>query len=301
MPQYRKYTKKNGLFEAGSTPSKLIVPVKNIILTVLGMIFDKVNRILTDFENHKSNANYNNSYIIKKVIFESINYFFDILYIAFALKDLNATTNTITSFLYFNEIIRIVSETIFPLMKNMIFMGISKDKENEKRLIQGEKIEKNDILRQERYSTFNSYDEIYPLIQEFCFLTLFACCAPLTPILLLLTNSMEIRSDITKICLITRKPEAVKKKNIGAWKYIIEFIGIMSIFTNIMFCYLYNLSTGETKYSILSFTLCEHLLIFFIVILRFFFPLTTKWVRIYKLRKALKERNILSKILKYQK
>jgi hypothetical protein len=300
MPQYRKYTKKNGLFEAGSTPSKLIVPVKNIILTVLGMIFDKVNRILTDFENHKSNANYNNSYIIKKVIFESINYFFDILYIAFALKDLNATTNTITSFLYFNEIIRIVSETIFPLIKNMIFMGISKDKENEKRLIQGEKIEKNEILRQERYSTFNSYDEIYPLIQEFCFLTLFACCAPLTPILLLLTNSMEIRSDITKICLITRKPEAVKKKNIGAWKYIIEFIGIMSIFTNIMFCYLYNLSTGETKYSILSFTLCEHLLIFFIVILRFFFPLTTKWVRIYKLRKALKERNILSN-LKYQK
>ena len=293
MPRYRKYTKKKRIFEPGSTASKLIVPVKNIILTVLGMIFDKVNRLLTDFENHKSNADYNNSYIIKKVIFESINYFFDILYIAFALKDLKETTNTIKSFLYLNEILRIVSETVFPLIKNMIFMGISKDTQNEKRLIQGEKIDKNEILRQERYSTFNSYDEIYPLIQEFCFLTLFACCAPLTPILLLLTNSMEIRSDITKICLVTRRPEAVKKKNIGAWKYIIEFIGIMSIFTNIMFCYLYNLTTGETKYTIVSFTLCEHLLIFFIVILRFFFPLTTKWVRIYKLRKAHKERNIL--------
>ena len=300
MPRYRKYTKKKRIFEIGSTASQFIIPAKNIILTLLGILFDKVNRILTDFENHKSNAAYNNSFIIKKVIFESINYFFDILYIAFALNDLNETTNTIKSFLYLNEVMRIISETVFPLLKNIIYMGISKDKQNEKRLIQGEQIDKKEILRQESYSAFNSYDEIYPLIQEFCFLTLFACCAPLTPILLLLTNSMEIRSDITKICVVKRKPEAVKKKNIGAWKYIIEFIGIMSIFSNIMFCYLYNLSTGETKYTILTFTLCEHLLIFFIVILRFFFPLTAKWVRIYKLRKAHKERNISSNALKAQ-
>ena len=275
MPRYKKYSNKKRIFESGSFASQLITPVKNIILTVLGIVFDKVNRLLTDFENHKSNAHYNNSYILKKFIFESINYFFDILYIAFALNDLNETTNTIKSFLYLNEVMRIVAETILPLLKNMIYMGAIKDKENEKRLIQGEKIDNNEILKQSKFSKFNSFDEFYPLIQEFCFLTLFACCAPLTPILLLLTNSLEIRSDITKICLVTRKPEAVKKKNIGAWKYIIEFIGIMSIFTNIMFCYLYNHTIGETKYSMLTFTLCEHLLIFFIVILRFFFPLTS--------------------------
>lgn len=289
MPRYKKYSNKKRIFESGSTASQLITPVKNIILTVLGIVFDKVNRLLTDYENHKSNAHYNNSYILKKFIFESINYFFDILYIAFALNDLNETTNTIKSFLYLNEVMRIVAETVLPLLKNMIYMGAIKDKENEKRLIQGEKIDNNEILKQSKFSKFNSFDEFYPLIQEFCFLTLFACCAPLTPILLLLTNSLEIRSDITKICLVTRRPEAVKKKNIGAWKYIIEFIGIMSIFTNIMFCYLYNHTIGETKYSMLTFTLFEHLLIFFIVILRFFFPLTAYWVRIYKLRKAHRE------------
>ena len=292
MPKYRKYSEKNNVLEIGNRASNLIVPVKNLILTLLGMVFDKVNRILTDFENHKRNSDYNNSYIIKKVIFESINYFFDIIYIAFALKDLNNTTNTIKSLLYMNEILRIVFETIFPFFKNIIYMGILSDKQDDKRLIQGEKIDNKEILKQAGFSEFNSYNEFYPLIQEFCFLTLFACCAPLTPILLLLTNSLEIRSDITKICLLTRRPEAVKKKNIGAWKYIIEFIGIMSIFTNIMFCYLYNHSVGETKYSMMTFTLCEHLLIFFIVILRFFFPLTAQWVRIYKLRKAHKERNI---------
>ena len=43
---------------------------------------------------------------------------------------------------------RIVAETILPLLKNMIFMGAIKDKENEKRLIQGEKIDNNEILKQ---------------------------------------------------------------------------------------------------------------------------------------------------------
>ena len=292
MPRYRKYSQKNAILEVGSTASKVINPVKNIILTVLGIIFDKVNVFLTNFENHKSNAAYNNSYIIKKFIFESINYFFDILYIAFALNDLNETTNSIKSFLYMNEILRIISETLFPFIKNIIYMGIFNDKQSEKRLILGEKIDKNEILRQSRFSKYNSFNEFYPLIQEFCFLTLFACCVPFTPILLLFTNSMEIRSDVTKICMLTRRPEVTRKKNIGAWKYIIECIGIMSIFTNIMFCYLYNHSIGETKYSIMTFTLCEHLLIFFIVILRFFYPLTSKWVRIYKLRKMLKEKKI---------
>ena len=301
MPKYRKYSKKKEFLEVGSTAAKFITPVKTIILTVLGIIFDKVNIFLTDYENHKSNAVYNNSYILKKFIFESINYFFDIVFIAFALNDLNETTETIKSFLFMNEIIRIISETIFPLIKNSIYMGMINDNLTEKRLIQGEKIDKNEVLKQAGFSKFNSYDEFYPLIQEFCFLTLFACCAPLTPILLLITNSLEIRSDITKVCLITRRPEVVRKKNIGAWKYIIEFIGIMSIFTNIMFCYLYNHSIGEDKYSIMTFTLCEHLLILLIVILRFFFPLTAKWVRIYKLRKEYKENNININFLKQQK
>ena len=135
-------------------------------------------------------------------------------------------------------------------------------------------------------------------------MTLFAFCVPLTPILLIFTNNIEMRSDYTKVCLITRRPEVIKKKNIGAWKYIIEFIGIMSIITNVMFCYLYNYSSGEKKYSLITFTLWEHLVIFFIVIFRFFFPLSKQWVRFYKARKSFKrresfinlEKNLINKI-----
>ena len=221
-------------------------------------------------------------------------------YIAFALNDLIETTNTIKSFLYINEILRMMTEMVFPLIKNMIYIGNIKDKENlnETRLILDKNIDKKEILKQANFKAFNSYYEYYPLIQEFCFMTLFAFCVPLTPILLLITNNIEMRSDYTKVCLITRRPEVIKKKNIGAWKYIIEFIGIMSIITNVMFCYLYNYSSGEKKYSLITFTFWEHLIILFIVVFRFFFPLSKQWVRIYKARKFFKRRESFVKLEK---
>ena len=297
MPEFREYGKQN----IGKVSlSKIIVPLKNIILGIFAGIFDKVNIFLTDYENHRSKNHYYNSYLIKKFIFESLNYFFDIFYISFALFDLNETTNTIKSYLYLNEILRLMTETIVPLIKNMIYIGTIQDKGNlnENRLILDKNIDKKEILKQAKFKTFNSYYEYYPLILEFCFMTLFASCVPLTPVLLFITNNIEMRSDYTKVCLITRRPEVVKKKSIGAWKYIIEFIGIMSIITNVMFCYLYNYTNGETKYSLISFTIWEHFIIFFIVLFRFFFPLSTNWVRIYKARKFYKRSSSFIKLEK---
>ena len=280
--------------------SKIIVPVKNIILTIFGLIFDKVNICLTDFENHRTKTHYSNSYIIKKFIFESFNYFFDIFYLSFILNDLNETTNTIKSFLYLNEILRISSETIFPLIKNIIFTKSIKDRENynEMRLISNKDIDKKEVLKQSRFKIFNSYYEYYPLILEFCFMTLFAFCVPFTPILLFITNNLEIRSDLIKVCFLTRRPEALKKKNIGAWKYILEFIGIASIITNVMFCYIYNNINGENKYSLLTFVTWEHALMLFIIILRFFLPSISGWVRLYKIRKFFKGKEISIKLEK---
>ena len=254
MPRYKKFGKQK--LEKNSL-TKLIIPIKNIILGIFGAIFDKVNVYLTNKENHRSKTHYYNSYLIKKFIFESLNYFFDIFYISFALSNLNETTNTIKSFLYLNEILRIMTEMIIPTLKNMIYTGNISDKENlnEMRLLLDKNIDKKEIIKQEKFKIFNPYYEYYPLIQEFCFMTLFAFCVPLTPIVLFITNNIEMRSDYTKVCLITRRPEIIRKKNIGAWKYIIEFIGIMSIITNIMFCYLYNYAVGETKYSMITFTL----------------------------------------------
>ena len=284
----------------GSSIYQLLI--KSIAISFFGNIFNKINELLTENENHRSKTHYYNSFIIKKFIFESLNYFFDIFYIAFALRDLKETTSTIKVYFYLRKYFRIIWEYIFPFINDIFFMKPederkkeeAKEKENEKnfekRFILGEPIDQKEVINQSKLPKFNSFSEYYPFMQEFCFLTLFASCAPLGPLLILINNSLEIKSDLNKFCTETRRPEVTKKRNIGAWKYIIEFIGIMSILSNIMFCYLYNDTVGETKYSLFSFILGEHVLLLIIIALRFFIPLNDGWVKIYKLRKFFRRR-----------
>ena len=292
-----KYKKeKSG--EKGASFYQLLI--KSIILSMFGNLFNKINEMLTENENHRSKTNYYNSYIIKKFIFESLNYFFDIIYIAFALKDLKETSNTIHVYFYLKKYFRIIWEYAFPFIKDIFCMqpedAKEKEKEkakeinNEKKFILGDPIDQQEVINQSKNGKFNSFSEYYPFIQEFCFLTLFASCAPLAPLLILINNELEIKSQLEKFFMNKRRPEFAKKRNIGAWKYIIEFIGIMSILSNIMFCYLYNDTSGETKYSLFSFILGEHILLLIIIALRFFIPLNDDWVKIYKLRKFFRRR-----------
>ena len=285
-----KYKRKKG----ESSLYQLIM--KSIILTMLGNMFNKINQFLTENENHRSKNHYYNSFIIKKFIFESFNYFFDIFYIAFALKDLKETKSTINFYCYSGKYFRIIWEFAFPFIKDIFCMKPENEeqKENEinheKRFILGSLIDEEEVINQSKYDKFNSFTEYYPFIQEFCFLTLFASCATLAPILILINNNIEIKNILKKYCFKTRRPEYAKKRNIGAWKYIIEFIGILSILTNIMFCYVYNDAFGEEKYSLSIFVVGLNILLLIIILLRLFIPINESWVKTYKLRKFFRKK-----------
>ena len=290
---YRKRTdnKKSSLY---------LLLIRAIAFSFFAAFYDNINKLLTENENHKSKVHYYNSYIIKKFIFDSLNYFFDIFYIAFALKDINETKSTIGIYFYLRKYFRIVFEFVLPFIRDIFCMKSEEEREkekekekeinHEKRFILGEPIDEKEVIEQSKYSKFNSFSEYYPLIQDFCFLTLFASCAPLAPLLIMVNNNFEIKSDLDKFCTKNRRPEFAKKRNIGAWKYIIEFIGIMSILSNVMFCYLYNDAFGETKYSLFSFIFGEHVLLLVIIALRFFIPLSDSWVRIFRLRRFFRKR-----------
>lgn len=44
----------------------------------------------------------------------------------------------------------------------------------------------------------------------------------------------ESRSDIFKLEKVTKRPEVIMTNNIGSWTYVIEFIAVLSVFTNII-------------------------------------------------------------------
>ena len=87
----------------------------------MGDIFSKINTKITNLENHKTDESYNNSFIIKKFIFNTANSFFSIFYLVFILQDLDETSLSIRTSLYSSEFNRIKDETIVPNLKKIFY------------------------------------------------------------------------------------------------------------------------------------------------------------------------------------
>lgn len=62
------------------------------------------------------------------------------------------------------------------------------------------------------------FAEYIELLVQFGYLSLFSCVYPLTPLLLLINNLTEIRSDAYKICKLFRKPFSPPTGNMGVWQ-----------------------------------------------------------------------------------
>jgi hypothetical protein len=65
-------------------------------------------------------------------------------------------------------------------------------------------------------------------------LTLFAAAFPLAPLMALVNNVIEIRTDAFKILHGTNRPYYRGAQGIGVWYVIFEFLGILAVLTNCM-------------------------------------------------------------------
>ena len=343
-------------------------------ILILDDIYDSINKILTVKENHKTKTQYYNSYIIKKFLFESFNFFFEVFYVSLVVDNPNETAKAIKYYFYTGKYFRLIFELIVklvvPFFSAVLFMKEEsekqedknkkekdkKEKENEKekekkkedeskkeikeikekenepikekedepkeeikenedeqkeeikekedepkeeikeneepkrkkneegnyekRFLLGYEIDKNEVLNQSGLGQFKSFSEYYSFIKDLCLLTVFASSAYLGPILVYLNNSFNIQGNLKRFSENKRRPEVYKKKNIGAWKYIIECIGIMSILTNVMFCYSYRNIFGENNYFIFG----EIIAVLIIILFRILFSSDYKWIKTYKSR-----------------
>lgn len=292
-----KFSNKGSIFEVGSTANQIVGIVQVLLLTVLNLLNGKVSIITTNLENHKVKSTYENSLILKRFVFEFLNCFFSLYYLAFVAQDLKATKSMISGILYFNEVKRIIAQTVLPNImktiasKNMYAILISNT--NPERLINGKTIDLKEVIKQQSDSTYNTFDDYLELMLEFCYLTLFAECIPVAAILLIIVNTIEIKSDLLKLGTIVKRPEYLRKRNIGSWHIIINAVGIMAIFTNLLFTYTFSTTHlhADKFNSLLSFCIWEHIVFGLIILLRVSLSGTTGWVRLFMERRDYRAKN----------
>lgn len=69
-------------------------------------------------ELHDSEHRYRDSIVMKRFVFEFFSYFMDLFYVAFINFDILALKNQLIALYSFDEVRRVASETIIPLIRN---------------------------------------------------------------------------------------------------------------------------------------------------------------------------------------
>lgn len=107
----------------------------------------------------------------------------------------------------------------------------------------------------------------------------------------------ESRSDLFKLEKLMRRPRVRKAHDIGSWIYVLEFMAITSIFTNIV---LFTFASNQIDYlipflkkyrddsvqSVATTFAIEHAMLLIVILLRLFLDKDPAWVGIFKKRQG---------------
>ncbi|ETL43724.1 hypothetical protein F442_06048 [Phytophthora nicotianae P10297] len=225
------------------TPLTLAVTVGNAIqILILNMVYRLVARKLNDLENHRTDVEYENYLAIKVFLFQFCNSFASFFYIAFIKREVE------DSCLYSDDCMKELRDQLLVLFLVRIVVGNTtevaipylkyryqlyaevKTQEQDKKKAGHNLIEAQAKLAP--YESNEAFEDYNELAIQFGFHNLFVVAFPLTPLLALVNNIVEVHVDASKLCFGCRRPFPEPAKSIGVWFYIFRFMTYITVGTN---------------------------------------------------------------------
>ncbi|XP_061676602.1 anoctamin-10 isoform X3 [Syngnathoides biaculeatus] len=244
-------------------------------------------------ENHRLESSYQNHLVLKVLVFNFLNCFASLFYIAFILQDLVLLRQNLATLLITSQIINQFIEAFLPYW---LQRGRNKTMMNELPLNAQVRLETN---MNTYLGTFDDYLELFLL---FGYVSLFSSVYPLAAVFVVLNNITEIYSDAFKMCNVFKRPFSDPAANIGIWQLAFEAMSVIAIVTN---CTLISMSPHVRAYfpdsqmHLMLWTVAiEHGLLAFKFILAFLVPDVPKHIQIklarldFESMEALKKKKI---------
>ncbi|XP_062912691.1 anoctamin-10 [Mobula hypostoma] len=222
--------------EAQSFFSSILLYCPSIIYAVVIEIMNRIYKYaaewLTSWENHRLESSYQNHLVLKVLVFNFINCFASLFYIAFILQDMKLLRQNLAALLITSQILNQFVESLFPY-----WLQKHRNRNIKKKLritSLGKELPLVDQVKMEgemdRY--LGTFDDYLELFQQFGFVSLFSCVYPLAAILAVLNNITEVYSDGLKMCNVFQRPFLEPAADIGVWLLAFETMGIISVMTN---------------------------------------------------------------------
>ncbi|XP_012326137.1 anoctamin-10 isoform X1 [Aotus nancymaae] len=226
-----------GLHEnSGSEWTSVLLYVPSIIYAVVIEIMNRLYRyaaeFLTSWENHRLESAYQNHLILKVLVFNFLNCFASLFYIAFVLKDMKLLRQSLATLLITSQILNQIVESLLPYWLQR------KHGVRVKRKVQALKVDidatlyEQVILEKEMGTYLGTFDDYLELFLQFGYVSLFSCVYPLAAAFAVLNNFTEVNSDALKMCRVFKRPFSEPSASIGVWQLAFETMSVISVVTN---------------------------------------------------------------------
>ncbi|XP_067305306.1 anoctamin-10 [Pseudorasbora parva] len=288
-----------------ATSIMMFVPsiIYAVVIEFMNLLYRYAAEFLTDWENHRLESSFQNHLVLKVLVFNFVNCFASLFYIAFVMQDMVLLRQSLATLLITSQILNQVMEAFLPY-----WLQRRRNKKVHKRMkrLMGDKelpLLEQVQLETEMNTYLGTFDDYLEQFLLFGYVSLFSCVYPLAAVLVVLNNITEVYSDAFKMCHVFKRPFSEPAANIGVWQLAFETMSIIAVVTN---CALIGLSPQVNAYFpesetqlILVVVAIEHVLLAFKFILAFVIPDVPKHIQV-KLAKlefdsleALKKKKIL--------
>ncbi|XP_005152912.1 anoctamin-10 isoform X2 [Melopsittacus undulatus] len=255
--------------ENDSNFSSLMLFVPSIIYAVVIEIMNRIYRyaaeFLTSWENHRLESSYQNHLILKVLVFNFLNCFASLFYIAFVLFDMHLLRQSLATLLITSQILNQLAESLLPYWLQKRYNKRMKKRLCSPKIDKDLSLAEQVNLEKEMGTYCGTFDDYLELFLQFGYVSLFSCVYPLAAVFAVLNNITEIYSDALKMCNVYKRPFAEPTANIGVWQLAFEIMSVISVVTN---CILIGMSPqvnalfSDSKMEhILTVALVEHLLL----------------------------------------
>jgi hypothetical protein len=252
-----------------------------IQIKLFDVIYSKIAQKLNIWENHETINQHNNSLSFKLFLFQFVNNYSGLFYIAFFKEYFEGCSK---NGCMFDLGLQLVIIFIVNFALNLAELGLPwflfyfRRTREERNFAKGKKDQKQEVDPIETESQLEPYDfaieDYLEMCIQFGFVALFGASFPLVAAFALFEIVWEIRIDAWKLCYLVRRPEPVKTEEIGIWKNIVVAIAFFGVFTNsgivIFTSGFFVNSSFKEKWII--FLVLEHSLFFVIWVLKLAIP-----------------------------
>ncbi|KAF4525071.1 hypothetical protein B566_EDAN001985 [Ephemera danica] len=217
------------------------------LIMAMSRVYEKLAYRLTTWEMHRTQTEFDDNLTFKVFIFQFVNFYSSIFYIAFFKGRFVGFPGNYTHILRLRNEDCSAGGCLIELAQQLAVIMIGKQIINNAQEIIVPKLKawymkkrvkitkKHKTRWEEDFQLITNeglFQEYLEMVLQFGFITIFVAAFPLAPLFALLNNWVEIRLDAQKFVCETRRTVAERAENIGIWCKILHMLAHLAVISN---------------------------------------------------------------------